>query len=727
MLDKISLFADLSPEELGEVKKILKKGEFRRGDIIFREGDLSRDLFVLISGTVEITVRDLSMTPKLVSTFRAGDFFGEMSIIDPTTPRSSTAKAVQNCQVLVVPYEEYEKLMHGEQPLSRSLKDKIMRALSARMREATKKAVNFLTPAPTPNGKVLVIASPRGGAGRTTLATVLASILSKESNRKVLVIDLDVFFGDSTFLFGVYSDQSVTRLAHEANPGPISQERFFGGLTRPEENLYVAPAAKNILAAEAPTSADLSALVRLAREHFDYIVIDSEAGISEVIVTAIEVSDHTFFLIDRADFLNIKNSVRYFHALSRFDFPESKISIFLTKVGNDVKPESLPKLQKYHVAGVLPDVQVLMGEYGKTLYHLAPGHPYCSFVRQIVTGVLKERVHRDQGDKKLLSRLFTAPPPEAPAVGLLRTSSSETSLDTPPLEITEANLGVLLRDVRRRFLDGFKEEALAKVRQLLFFCPDSAGLFQVMGEILAHDGNVSEAVIVLKIALSIDPENHIALGTLGHITSDRPVMERALALIRGKLGGSERFPDMANDLGRICLQLGDAKGAIQAFRNALAQNPHYREARINLGIALGENRQFEEAVRELSVIDQKSVRVWYLIGCYHHVAGRFPEAFQAFQRAAEIKPDYADLMSRMEKIRSYLQRIETLIEMHRENLSVNEAYPDLHFNLANLYLLIGKKDEAMLELMEAVKLKPNYHEAKQRLTSLEREMKAATA
>jgi len=723
-LRSYSILSELSDEELCEFGPILKTVEVNRGDSIFREGDQSRDLYLIKSGQLEIVVRDLTLVPKPIAVLKSGDFFGENSILDASAIRSSTVKALQNCTLLVAPYEDLERLVSKDQSINRAIRAKIHRTLTARLRENTKKAVTHFQPEHSVQGKILVAASPRSGAGKTTFTTTLAGILARECNKKVLLIDLDIFFGDATFLFGGYAEQSVGKLARRFRDGPVSLDEFQRHLLHPEERIWVLPAAKSIIDAEAPTPDEIVLMAHQAQEHFDYIIIDTEAGINDSIITSIELSDHTFFLIDKADFLNIKNSVRYFHALSRFNFPENKLGVFLTRMPIDTKIDEMPRIHRYSVSGVLPEVPGAHNDCGKTFYNNHPASPYCSFLRQLVETLLKERINREPSERKLLARFFSVPEEPASAACLL-TSHAENDALMPSMEITELNLGALLHDIRNRITDGHRDEAQKRIRKLLYFCPDSARLFQVLGELLVADGNVSEAVIVLKKALSIEPTNHVASGYLGYITGERSLAEKALMLVKQKIAQAPNYPDLWNDLGRIHLQLNDTASGIEAFRKSLKINADFIEARINLGIALGESRQCEDAIAELEKVDRKSVRVYYFMGCFLQDTGRFPEAYEAFSKAMDIMADYGDLRTRMDRIRSYLQRVETLIEMHRENMQDNHRFPDLHFNLANLYLLVGKKEEAMLELMEAVKLKPDYPEAKQKLASIEKQLKEA--
>jgi predicted Zn-dependent protease len=65
--------------------------------------------------------------------------------------------------------------------------------------------------------------------------------------------------------------------------------------------------------------------------------------------------------------------------------------------------------------------------------------------------------------------------------------------------------------------------------------------------------------------------------------------------------------------------------------------------------------------------------------------------------------------------------------MHRNYLTRHPAFPDLHYKLAELYFQMAKEDEAVAELQEALRLNPNYKEARQRLSQITEKAKVAGA
>jgi len=86
----------------------IEKDLFRRfvkayepGQVIFKEGDTGEHMFIIIQGEVEIRKRTSMDTARTLSTFKPGDVFGEMAIIEKK-PRSATAIATKASRMLVM-------------------------------------------------------------------------------------------------------------------------------------------------------------------------------------------------------------------------------------------------------------------------------------------------------------------------------------------------------------------------------------------------------------------------------------------------------------------------------------------------------------------------------------------------------------------------------------------------------------------------------------------------
>src|SRR5438552_13115422 len=78
---------------------------FAEGQVLFREGDPADSVFRLLSGAVDI-FRELDGDPILLGTVGAGQFIGEMGVVE-NRPRSATARAASEVEVEILTPPEF--------------------------------------------------------------------------------------------------------------------------------------------------------------------------------------------------------------------------------------------------------------------------------------------------------------------------------------------------------------------------------------------------------------------------------------------------------------------------------------------------------------------------------------------------------------------------------------------------------------------------------------------
>ena len=76
---------------------VMARKHFAEGQILFREGDAADGVFRLLSGYVDV-LRELDGDPILLGTVGAGQFIGEMGVVE-NRPRSATARAASEVEV----------------------------------------------------------------------------------------------------------------------------------------------------------------------------------------------------------------------------------------------------------------------------------------------------------------------------------------------------------------------------------------------------------------------------------------------------------------------------------------------------------------------------------------------------------------------------------------------------------------------------------------------------
>ena len=143
LISQIPLFSELGPLELGEVAEICLKEKFNPGEVIFKEGEPGDKFYIILKGEVEIYKEISEGREEVLAKLKAGDYFGEMSLID-NAPRSASARAVGEVVALTISKPDFEILLKASDSLSAKIYKFFVQTLSKRLRDANDKIKRIL-------------------------------------------------------------------------------------------------------------------------------------------------------------------------------------------------------------------------------------------------------------------------------------------------------------------------------------------------------------------------------------------------------------------------------------------------------------------------------------------------------------------------------------------------------------------------------------------------------
>lgn len=127
-LRRAPLFEGLSRKELVQLARLTDDVEIPAGRVLCREGDRGREFFVLIEGKV-----DVARNGRGVATLGAGDFVGEISLLEPT-PRTATVTAQTPLRFFVLTPKDFQQMLDENPGIER----KVLRALARRVLELSR-------------------------------------------------------------------------------------------------------------------------------------------------------------------------------------------------------------------------------------------------------------------------------------------------------------------------------------------------------------------------------------------------------------------------------------------------------------------------------------------------------------------------------------------------------------------------------------------------------------
>lgn len=128
----VELFADLEPEVRQRVIAAAVPRTYRKGQLLFMEGDPGESLIVLRRGSVAVFRTAPSGERAVLAVVRPPNVLGEVSLLDAST-RSASAEALEDCSALALSRAAFMELVHSNPRIL----DAVMRSLGALIRRLT--------------------------------------------------------------------------------------------------------------------------------------------------------------------------------------------------------------------------------------------------------------------------------------------------------------------------------------------------------------------------------------------------------------------------------------------------------------------------------------------------------------------------------------------------------------------------------------------------------------
>ena len=142
-LRQVGLFGAVSDEVLEFLAAKLVVSLPAPGEVVFHEGDVARDMFVVMNGEMEVLKRSQGGIEARVALLGPGDWFGEMSILD-VQPRSATVRVLAPSRLLRIAASDLDSLYRHDVKAYAIIVLNVARELSRRLRVADGLLADFV-------------------------------------------------------------------------------------------------------------------------------------------------------------------------------------------------------------------------------------------------------------------------------------------------------------------------------------------------------------------------------------------------------------------------------------------------------------------------------------------------------------------------------------------------------------------------------------------------------
>jgi pilus assembly protein CpaE len=248
-------------------------------------------------------------------------------------------------------------------PMIDELSDAVRRS-GAMAQEERKKSVQAFPVMPTdgsklssasggPLGKVIVIYSPKGGTGRTTIATNLAIAMHGDDN-KVALVDGNLQFGDIAVFLNEQGKNTVLDLAprvEELDPDIVREVM----VTHRASGVDILASPPRPEMADKVSGEQFSKVLTYLRRMYSFIIVDTASQLTEVVQSALDIAD-LILLVTTQDIPSIKNCNLFLSLADASGIRRERIQFVMNRYDKriSITPERVKESLRQDVVMVIP-------------------------------------------------------------------------------------------------------------------------------------------------------------------------------------------------------------------------------------------------------------------------------------------------------------------------------------------------------------------------------------
>lgn len=206
---------------------------------------------------------------------------------------------------------------------------------------------------PTARGTIVTVFGAKGGIGKTTISTNLATSLVKITGANVCLVDMDTRFGDVAIMMDIAVETSIADLAKHIDE--LDREGIRDFLAQHHTGLYILPAPLHPTEWRNLTPQHIEKIVDLLAQTHDYVIIDTPGTFNELIATTLEMAS-LILLITSMDIASIKDTALALEMLRAASVPEEKVKLTInhSTAANSLREEDVERVLEYEVFWQVP-------------------------------------------------------------------------------------------------------------------------------------------------------------------------------------------------------------------------------------------------------------------------------------------------------------------------------------------------------------------------------------
>ena len=131
LLRTVPIFSELTDGDITSLSRLASRRRYPKDTVVFFENEEGDSFFMILEGRIKVTILGDDGREVILSMLGAGDFFGEMALLD-NEPRSATAIAVEETELLSLHRTDFQTVLTD----NRSITVALIKVLTSRLRRA---------------------------------------------------------------------------------------------------------------------------------------------------------------------------------------------------------------------------------------------------------------------------------------------------------------------------------------------------------------------------------------------------------------------------------------------------------------------------------------------------------------------------------------------------------------------------------------------------------------
>ena len=185
---------------------------------------------------------------------------------------------------------------------------------------------------PQAYGTVVTVFGAKGGIGKTTIATNLATALVQKTGQSVVLVDLDTRFGDVAILMDMPTDRSISDLALPDEE--IDREAVQSCLYTHGTGVAILPSPIRPSEWHSIHPGHIEKVVAVLAATHDYVLLDTPGTFNDIVSRSLEMCT-ILLLTATPDLASLKDTILALEMLRSWSFPSEKVKIVINHT-NDV-------------------------------------------------------------------------------------------------------------------------------------------------------------------------------------------------------------------------------------------------------------------------------------------------------------------------------------------------------------------------------------------------------